>query len=67
MVFHEDENTSVLVVKIFPKELLYSMANPEGQYRATMKINFQLVDIENPENKNSDASCMDIVKVRRYG
>jgi GWxTD domain-containing protein len=51
MVFHEDDNTSVLVVKIFPKELLYSMANPEGQYRATMKINFQLIDIENPENK----------------
>ncbi len=50
MVFHEDENTSILVIKIFPKELLYSMANPEGQYRATIKINFQLVDIENPEN-----------------
>lgn len=51
MVFHEDENTSILVVKIFPKELLYSMANPEGKYRATMKVNFQLVDIGNPENK----------------
>jgi GWxTD domain-containing protein len=53
MVFHENENTSVLVVKIFPKELLYSMANPEGQYRATLKVNFQLVEIENPENKTT--------------
>ena len=50
LVYHENENTSVLVVKIFPKEFLYSMANPEGQYRATIRINFQLVDIENPDN-----------------
>ncbi|MBN2213063.1 MAG: GWxTD domain-containing protein [Bacteroidales bacterium] len=51
MVYHENGNTSVLVIKVFPKELLYSMANPEGQYRATIRINFQLVDIENPEDK----------------
>ena len=50
MVYHENENTSVLVIKIFPKEFLYSMANPEGQYRATVRINFQLVDIENPDD-----------------
>jgi GWxTD domain-containing protein len=52
MVFHEDENTSILVIKVFPKELLYSMANPEGQYRGTIKISFQLIDIENPENNS---------------
>ena len=50
MVFHENENTSLLNIKIFPKELLYSMANPEGQYKATIRVSFQLVDIENPED-----------------
>ncbi len=51
LVFHEDENTSVLVIKLFPKEFLYSMANPEGQYRATIRVGFQLIDIENPDDK----------------
>ncbi len=50
MVFHENENTSVLVIKVFPKEFLYSMANPEGKYMATIRINFQLADIENPND-----------------
>jgi GWxTD domain-containing protein len=52
MVYHENENTSVLIIKLFPKEFLYSMANPEGQYRATIRVSFQLIDLEESGDKS---------------
>lgn len=47
-VFHDNENTSTLFVKVFPKELLYSQANPEGLYKATFRVNYNLYEIVNP-------------------
>ncbi|MFO7656282.1 MAG: GWxTD domain-containing protein [Bacteroidales bacterium] len=47
-VYHNDENTSTLFVKIFPKELLYSQANPEGLYKASFRVNYHLYEIVKP-------------------
>lgn len=49
MVYNEDAHTSVLDVKIYPKELLYSMANSEGVYKAGVKLNLSLYDISDPD------------------
>ncbi len=54
-VYHQDDNNSYLYVKIFPKELLYSQANPEGVYRATFQVTYSLHEINNPEAAAADS------------
>ncbi len=44
-VYHDNDNQSTLFVKIYPVELLYNMANPEGIYRAELGIYYRLYDL----------------------
>jgi len=44
-VYHDNDNQSTLFVKIYPVELLYNMANPEGVYRAELGIYYRLYDL----------------------
>jgi GWxTD domain-containing protein len=44
-IFHNSENLSVLMLKVFPVELLFSAANTEGKLIARLRIQFQLTDI----------------------
>ena len=47
-IFHNSDNSSILLVKIFPVELLYSDANMEGKMIAKLSVIFQMTDITDP-------------------
>jgi len=49
-VYHNSLNSSVLMAKIFPVELLFSDANAERKMLAKLRISFQMTDIT---DKNS--------------
>lgn len=44
-VYHDNDNQSTLFVKIYPVELLFNIANPEGIYRAELGIYYRLYDL----------------------
>lgn len=44
-VYHENDNQSTLFVKVYPVELLFNMANPEGVYMAELGIHYRLYDL----------------------
>ena len=44
-VLHNSDNSSVLMVKVFPSELLFSAANPEGKLLAKLRISYYLTEI----------------------
>jgi len=52
-VFNYCRDSSYLYVKIFPKDLLYSYLNNEGKYKAILKINYILTEL-NENNKSSN-------------
>ncbi len=45
-VYHNSDNSSILMIKIFPSELLFSDANPEQKMTAKLSIRFQLNEIK---------------------
>ncbi len=45
-VYHNSDNSSILMVKVFPSELLFSDANPEQKMMAKLSIKFQLNEIQ---------------------
>lgn len=49
-VYHNSDNSSVLMVKVFPVELLYSDANADRNLIAKLKITFQLTEITDPSS-----------------
>jgi len=44
-VYHDNDNQSTLFVKVYPLELLFNIANPEGIYRAELGIYYRLYDL----------------------
>src|SRR4030042_7195317 len=44
-VFHNSDNSSILLVKIFPVELVFSDANEDRKLIAKLMISFYLTDI----------------------
>ena len=44
-VYHENDTQSTFFVKVYPIELLFNMANPEGVYRAELGIYYRLYDL----------------------
>jgi GWxTD domain-containing protein len=49
-VYHNSDNSSVLLVKVFPVELLYSDANADRNMVAKLRVTFQLTDITDPSS-----------------
>jgi GWxTD domain-containing protein len=49
-VFHFSDSTSLLMVKIFPSELLFNAANADRKMIARLKIDFDLTDITDHNN-----------------
>ncbi len=50
-VYHESDQSSQLMVKLFPVELLFNQANPLGVYMAQVRVHYQLIPI--PEGVQS--------------
>jgi GWxTD domain-containing protein len=50
-VFHNSDNTSLLLVKLFPSELLFNQANVEGEFIS--KVSVQVQNYEIKENKTT--------------
>lgn len=44
-VYHDNDEKSTLFVKVYPVELLFNMANPDGIYRAELGIYYRLNDL----------------------
>lgn len=44
-IYHTDEKSSLITAKIFPSELLFNKANEAGEYRAKIKISYELFEI----------------------
>lgn len=51
-VYHDSEGSSQLFMKIFPKELLYSQANPEAIYKASLRVSYVLTNIGDTTRNN---------------
>jgi GWxTD domain-containing protein len=55
-VFHNSDNTSLVLVKLFPSELLFNQANVEGDFIS--KVSIQVQNYEINENKTSLVDSM---------
>ena len=44
-VYHETSTRSRLYVKLFPVELLFNQANPQGVYQARLQIHYELTEM----------------------
>lgn len=51
-VYHDSDASSLLFVKLYPKEFLYSQANEEGIYKATVKLNYELTNISDTSKRS---------------
>ena len=46
-VYHNTDNQSLLLIKLFPNELLFNQANPTGEYLSQVSVqlqNFEIID-----------------------
>lgn len=50
-VFNYTKDSSILFIKIFPKELLYSYLNAEGKYKAQLKIHYIINEFDENSSK----------------
>ena len=66
-VYHSSANASELYVKIFPKELLYSLANSDAVYKASAKVKYELLDITDNQNVQFADSGGTVYNFRREG
>lgn len=56
-VYHSENNISILFIKIFPSELLFSQANSTAEYVARISIHYELNQInDNKKNELADSS-----------
>lgn len=46
-VYHHMENRSLLLIKLFPNELLFNQANASGEFRSKVSIEVQTYEISN--------------------
>jgi GWxTD domain-containing protein len=56
-VFHNDDQTSTLYVKVYPVELLFNQANEEGEYRAELEIFYRLYKLNDFRIMADSGSC----------
>lgn len=49
-VYHNSDNTSLLLVKLFPSELLFNQANTAGQFISKVSVQVRTYEVEN-DNK----------------
>jgi GWxTD domain-containing protein len=47
-IFHENDNFSVLYLRAYPSELRFDEANEEAEYRALLKLKYQLMLLGGP-------------------
>src|SRR4030042_346888 len=61
-VFHNSDNSSILMVKIFPVEFLFGDANADRKLIAKLRITFQLTDITDPSSTAlADSGTLDYI------
>lgn len=51
-VYHENDDVSILTIKLFPAELLFNKANELGEYQAKVKIDYELIEIGDRNEKD---------------
>lgn len=47
-IFHENDNFSVLFIRAYPSELRFDEANEDSEYRALLKLRYQLMQLGEP-------------------
>ncbi len=66
-VYHDKSNSSLLYIKLFPKEFLYSLANSEGAYKASVRVSYILLDITDQEKAEVADSAVITYNFKREG
>ncbi|MCK5068582.1 MAG: GWxTD domain-containing protein [Bacteroidales bacterium] len=51
-IFHENNNYSVLYIRAYPSELRFNQTNEESEYRALLKVKYELIHLEESGNEN---------------
>jgi GWxTD domain-containing protein len=54
-VYHNSDQTSLLLIKIFPSELLFNQANVEGEFISKVSIQVQLYEIDKDKPTLADS------------
>ncbi|MGD2036206.1 MAG: GWxTD domain-containing protein [Bacteroidales bacterium] len=54
-VYHNTNSTSLLLVKLFPSELLFNQANPEGEFQSKVSVEVQAYEIKDKEPVLADS------------
>ncbi len=61
-VYHSQNSISILFIKIFPSELLFSQANPSADFVARVRIHYELNEIKkNGKNELADSSTYNFI------
>ncbi len=48
-IFHVSDEISTLYIRLFPSELLFNQANDDGEYRAMVKLDYSLYELDGRE------------------
>ncbi len=61
-VFHLNDSSSVLYIRVFPSELLFNAANEEGKSLAKLKIYFELREINQETDEETFTDSVSLVR-----
>jgi GWxTD domain-containing protein len=60
-IFHENNNYSVLYIRAYPSELRFNQTNEESEYRALLKVKYELIRLEDSSNENTLVDSASVV------
>ena len=66
-IFHETENYSVLYIRAYPSELRFDEANEDAEYRAMLRVKYELIALDETEGPSEAVldSASVVYKLRR--
>jgi GWxTD domain-containing protein len=60
-IYHENDNYSVLYIRAYPSELRFNATNEESEYRALLKLKYELITLD--ENDQAEGLVVDSASV----
>jgi len=60
-IYHESNNYSVLYIRAYPAELRFNETNTEAEYRAMLRVKYELIGLD--ENEGEEVAVVDSASV----
>ena len=60
-IFHENNNYSVLYIRAYPAELRFNEANEQAEYRALLRLKYQLVRLDENDQESALVDSASVV------